>query len=308
MKPFSTPIFIAGFNRPECLREVIGAVMEVNPRHLFFTLDAPRLHVPADEAGCREVRKLVESVRIRDCEITIDLAPANMGCGRRLSSGLTAFFNKYDRGIILEDDTIPAPAFFHFCENALTRYASASDIGHISGSRFEGRAIGNFPHRSVHPHIWGWATWARCWRAYDFAMGYYSNRTMRNQAEAFVDDSFIWNRWLDSFERIRFHRIDTWDYQWTFTCWRNGWSAVTPPVNLVRNVGFGASATHTKGDERRLSLPISVGQIPVDWSNLLPRQRELDRKVQLLRYGFMPNHSDFRRFVRRLWWTANISP
>lgn len=42
--------------------------------------------------------------------------------------------------------------------------------------------------------------------------------------------------------------IDTWDYQWTFTMWKNNWLAITPNVNLISNIGFGGDGTHTVGE------------------------------------------------------------
>ena len=38
---------------------------------------------------------------------------------------------------------------------------------------------------------------------------------------------------------------NTWDYQWMFTCIVNGGLTTLPNRNLVKNIGFGADATHT---------------------------------------------------------------
>ena len=48
------------------------------------------------------------------------------------------------------------------------------------------------------------------------------------------------------FDRVHRGEVDTWDYQWTYACWRAGtWSAL-PAHTLVRNLGFGGGeATHT---------------------------------------------------------------
>ena len=40
-------------------------------------------------------------------------------------------------------------------------------------------------------------------------------------------------------------KIDTWDYQWTFTLWNNKQLTLLPNMNLVKNIGFGVDATHT---------------------------------------------------------------
>ncbi len=41
-------------------------------------------------------------------------------------------------------------------------------------------------------------------------------------------------------------RLDTWDCQWTLGQLLQGGLAVVPAVNLVANIGFGHSATHTR--------------------------------------------------------------
>ncbi|MEL7548048.1 MAG: hypothetical protein AAGJ84_15450 [Pseudomonadota bacterium] len=40
--------------------------------------------------------------------------------------------------------------------------------------------------------------------------------------------------------------VDTWDYQWSFTRHLNWGLSCLPSVNLVSNIGFGPSATHTQ--------------------------------------------------------------
>src|SRR5882724_13193130 len=156
-----TPLFIAAFNRPECLSEVLQVVRRVSPTHLYIALDAPRKSVFGEDEKCREVRRLISAENFRG-NVTLDAAAENMGCGKRLSSALAKFFDIYDRGIILEDDTVPSEDFFQFCEEALRVYGDDLEVGHICGSRFESPGpIGNSPARTIHPHIWGWATWAR---------------------------------------------------------------------------------------------------------------------------------------------------
>jgi len=46
------------------------------------------------------------------------------------------------------------------------------------------------------------------------------------------------------FDRLSRGEIHTWDYQVTFAMWANSGLAITPNVNLVSNIGFGADALH----------------------------------------------------------------
>ena len=48
------------------------------------------------------------------------------------------------------------------------------------------------------------------------------------------------------FDNIYDGKIDTWDYQWTFSCWAQNGLSILPDRNLVTNIGFGTDATHTE--------------------------------------------------------------
>jgi hypothetical protein len=56
--------------------------------------------------------------------------------------------------------------------------------------------------------------------------------------------------WTKIFLEQRAGRIDTWDYQWKFTLWRDQALAVYPNANLVSNLGFNNQATNTVNPDR----------------------------------------------------------
>lgn len=53
--------------------------------------------------------------------------------------------------------------------------------------------------------------------------------------------------WKNRFENVYKGKIDTWDYQWTFSCWIQSALTILPAVNLVSNIGFSTGAVHTIG-------------------------------------------------------------
>ena len=50
-------------------------------------------------------------------------------------------------------------------------------------------------------------------------------------------------------------RVDTWDYQYTFSMWNNDGLAILPNINMISNIGFGADATHTFGESEFANMP-----------------------------------------------------
>jgi len=58
------------------------------------------------------------------------------------------------------------------------------------------------------------------------------------------DESFE-KYWLRIFDVTSTGTIDTWDYQFLFTCWAHHGLTCIPEKNLVSNIGFSADGTHT---------------------------------------------------------------
>ena len=48
-------------------------------------------------------------------------ADKNMGCGRRIHSGITQAMEQVERLIVLEDDCVASPSFFPYCDELLYR-------------------------------------------------------------------------------------------------------------------------------------------------------------------------------------------
>lgn len=233
------------FNRPEHASRVFAEIAKARPRTLLVVADGPRAGRAGEAELCARAREVLAQVDW-DCRLLTNLAPNNLGCGARVSSGLDWVFAQVEEAIILEDDCLPHPEFFPFCEALLARYRSEERVMMISGvnvqpgprneaSYYFGRFCG----------CWGWATWRRAWRHYDFAMTAYPDFVAQGRIGGILPDAATQRRWLAIFDRVRAGKIDTWDYQWVFAVWaRDGVSAM-PNVNLVSNIGFGRGATHT---------------------------------------------------------------
>lgn len=246
-----SPILFLTFNRLETTKKVFTAIREVKPTKLYFASDGPRKSKTNEFEKVQQVRNfLLTSVNWK-CEIKTLFQDENLGCGKAVSSALNWFFENEERGIILEDDCLPSISFFRFCDELLEKYLDDERIMHISGDNFQDGIIrGNASYYfSKISHIWGWATWRRAWKFYDFEM-----RTLDSFIEKKVGYN-IWpgkqilNYWIKQFKKVANNKIDTWDYQWNYCLIVNNGLSILPNVNLVENIGFHPEATHTK--ERR---------------------------------------------------------
>jgi hypothetical protein len=244
---FETPILLLIFNRPDTTAQVFEAIKIVKPKNLFLAADGPREGNKDDIINCEEVRKYVLDNIDWDCEIKKLFREKNLGCGKGVSSAITWFFENVEEGIILEDDCVPSLSFFNYCSKLLEKYRHNSDVFLIGGSNFQKKRRGKESYYfSAYGHVWGWASWRRAWKYYDFSLNSISDREFYNCLNFYFSKNREKFYWYEIFKRMKYDPIDTWDYQWTFSQWYNKGINIIPNLNLVNNIGFNDNATHTK--------------------------------------------------------------
>ena len=180
------------------------------------------------------------------CRVLRNYADTNLGCARRVSSGIAWAFEHVDEAVVLEDDCVPAPSFFTFCGGMLERFRHDTRIMCVSGDNFQPGPRGPFSYYfSKYPHCWGWATWRRAWNHFDFDMTGWPEFRDRGGLASVCPDPAERTYWAERFASVAAGRMDSWAYRWTYACWSQSGMTVLPEVNLVSNIGFGPDATHT---------------------------------------------------------------
>lgn len=251
------PVLLLFFNRPEETRQVFSALQRCRPEKLYLACDGPRDSVAGEDRIVSDLRDWVINAIDWECEVATLFREKNLGCGRSVSGAIQWFFEQEPEGIILEDDCLPAPDFFTFCEELLDTYRDDTRVWSISGVNFlEGgwREEGSY-YFSYNNHVWGWASWRDRWEKYDFNVANISVPDL-------LDNYTVTKRMLRHHDSVlsNMANIDTWDYQWLIAMWRNKGLAILPNVNLISNIGFNGMATHTVGDSHLANIP--VGEMP----------------------------------------------
>jgi len=297
MTDLRAPIILIAFNRPECTARVLAALASVAPRQLFVIGDGPRPGHPTDSARVGQVRQQFERLGW-PCEVITDFAASNLGCRRRVVTGLNWAFGQVEEAIILEDDIVPSPPFFRFCDELLARYRDCDRIGSISGMNFAGARY--TPEASYafskYNLFWGWATWRRAWARYDDAMACVGvpgedgldallARTFRLYRERFY--------WRTLLQRTARDQINSWGYRWLLSCWKAGMLGITPCVSLAENIGVGVDATHTRADLYDVG-PVGEMNFPLSHPSNIAADVKLDRAIEDSIYS--------RDFFARLAW------
>lgn len=252
-----TPILFLVFNRPDTTKLVLDRIREIKPAYLYIAADGARIDKEGEIEKCQAVRKLVMEGIDWECEVKTNFREQNLGCGKAVSQAITWFFEHVEEGIILEDDCLPHISFFSYCENLLSFHRNDHKVLLISGNNFLNGKV-TIPwdyYFSSFVHIWGWATWRRAWKEYDFKMTNLSLSHLRRQLDNRFGEMGIAEQWITNFTACQKGEIDTWDFQLQYMVWsKNGLSAM-PKNNLVSNIGFGPDATHTTEDSKFSNLP-----------------------------------------------------
>jgi hypothetical protein len=244
-----TPVALIIFNRPDTTARVFAEIAKTKPRHLLVIADGPRADRPGETERCAATRAVIEGVDWK-CDVSTNFSEVNLGCGRRVSTGIGWVFEQVEEAIVLEDDCVPHPTFFRFCEEMLQRYRDDERVMHVGAGGFQfGRTQRPFSYFfSKHCPVWGWASWRRAWRHYDVALGLWPMLRDTAWLRDILDDEQViehWRRVLD-LAHASIDNVNTWDFQWTFACWAQNGLSVLPHRTLVSNVGFRDDATHTR--------------------------------------------------------------
>jgi len=245
--PLKTAVLFLVYKRPDTTKQVFDAIRQAKPPRLYVAADGPKADDPGEAEKVREVRDIVLNGVDWDCEVETLFRDTNLGCKRGVSEAINWFFEHEDQGIILEDDCLPHPDFFQFCENLLLRYTDDSRVSVITGNNFQdGCRRGDASYYfSKYNHCWGWATWKRAWKYYQGDLPFWSEWKSSLDWQKKTPDP-VERRYYDAiFERVYANQIDSWAYPWTASVWYHGGLTATPNVNLVSNIGFGVDSTHT---------------------------------------------------------------
>ncbi len=260
--PYSTPVVFLIFRRPDLTARVFEAIRQAQPAKLLVVADGPRDE--AEAVLCQQARSITEQVDW-DCEVLRNYSDINLGCRKRVSSGLDWAFEQIEEAIILEDDCLPHPSFFRYCQELLDYYRDDKRIWCIGGNNFQDgqwRGDGSY-YFSNYNCVWGWASWRRAWQHYDRHLENWPAFRDGQYLAGILDSDLEVQYWQGTFERLySLGEPNTWDYAYTLTGWLNRGLMVMPNVNLVSNIGFRSDGTHTVGESKLANMPVAdIGEL-----------------------------------------------
>lgn len=262
------PVLLLIFNRPDFAAASAQAIVRNQPSKLYVACDGPRDIAEAEvvEATQRAVLDAADGA----VEVVTLFRDRNLGCKRAVEEGISWFLSQESEGIIVEDDCIPSPSFFEFCDEMLERYRDEPRVMHISGYCHAPADVPGYRF-SQFPAVWGWATWQRAWQHYPVQIPPMTTQRRLELRSAFASKEEH-GYFVAKFDQVAKGKLDTWDFSWSYTLFARQAVAVQPNLNLVRNVGVGdPRAAHTT--RRRADITDNVegemDSIDLPWPFLL---------------------------------------
>lgn len=297
----NTPIALLIFKRPDTTEKVFEVIRQIQPSKLLVVADGPRFDRPGEIEKCAATRAIIDRVDW-NCEVLKNYSDSNLGCQHRVVSGLDWVFDTVEEAIILEDDCLPHPSFFRFCEELLDRYRDDERIFAISGQNVQKNWNRNdySYYFSRYHHGWGWASWRRTWRHFDVKIPLWPLIRDQGLLEDILGDANAIKVWTQVFQSMYEQRRDTiWDYQMMFTCWMQSGLTILPCMKLVENIGFNQDGTHTLSENNPYSrIPLGQVTFPLKHPPFVIRDAKADDFTQRALFDYQPNL--LKRVVRKI--------
>ena len=267
MKPFKTDIAVAMifFNRPDTLKTVFESVREAQPSKLYLIQDGARANRPKDVENVAKCREVVSNIDW-ECEVVHDYSDINLGCGKRIFTGLSNVFMHEEYAAIVEDDIVIGESFLPFCKEMCERYKDDQRIHMISGMNHLG-VYEECPYDYFFSQgggaIWGWATWARCWNELDWNMEAVSNNyivnclkngnTPNNVSKVIAERALVIRQGI-----LKGVSPTFWSLHFGLYGYLGSRLNIVPKYNLISNIGLTGDSAHATDSVNKLVKRIRV--------------------------------------------------
>ena len=292
-----TPIAVFVYKRPDHARmllESLAGCDRLNECEVNIYCDGPKS--VDDQLGVKATRDVVHHLSAA-LDARIIERETNLGLARSIVSGVSELCDQYGRVIVVEDDFVLSKSFIDYMLEGLGRYADDQNVYQISGYMFP------VQHRSKPDAFfvpltttWGWGTWARAWRVFDWnvadALDRLQDAKLRRQFD--LDDSYPYSAILE--KRLR-NENDSWGILFWWAVFSRGGLVLHPRESLLQVGGFDGTGTHMGN-----YLWSQNGSIRCDkWNFRLPQNVTVDTEALTRIKRFLKTERHPKSLAGRIW-------
>ena len=295
-QPLKVAVLLICYRRIESTLKILEIVKHWG-HEIVISVDGPQ---KAHEVAVASLIAELVSFREMNENTRLLVRPKNLGLAFNVTRSIDEVLVDNDAIIVLEDDCIPDPTAGRYFTELLEYFKDDLRIFSVSGSAFLAQdetpvTMRRFSYLfSKYPHVWGWATWKDRWSQYDLKTP---------DLESFVNDHpslCLYSRhWIEKefwIQTLRGYRSlaapQSWDFQWSFTHFKNSGLCIIPTANLISNVGD-VCGTHVADvlPHNRISNSTAF---PISHYPFVVPSIDYDNKVFL-------NNYNGRKMVRNAW-------
>jgi hypothetical protein len=245
------PIVLFTYNRLFETRETINSLKKnflSKESDLIIFSDGPK---GSKDKKVSEVRDFLDTITGFK-SVKIIKSSVNKGLANSIIDGVTMILKNYNSIIVLEDDLITSPNFLNFMNQALDFYEYNNQVFSISGYTMNLsnlKKINQDFYFGYRASSWGWGTWRGRWESVDWELKDFKVLSSREKCKFSKGGSDL-PRMLNNHLN---NKIDSWAIRWVYHQFITNRFSIFPSISKVNNIGYGASATHTKRITRFLT-------------------------------------------------------
>lgn len=246
-----TPVAIFLFRRCDTLPRIMSVLAQVRPTRLYIVGDGPRDASEVEEVA--QAREMVESAVSWPCEVIRDYADSNRGVYENIAGGARRVFSREESAIFLEDDNLPEPGFFRFCEEMLSMYRDDERVLWVCGTNYLEEYVPEDAASYVftkHLMPCGWASWAdKFLLYYDGDMSILDDAGALKRLKHQYTNASLFRQQVNNGRAERWRWVNrgqygSWDHQMALSIRANSMYGICPNKNQVVNIGVDAFSTH----------------------------------------------------------------
>ena len=235
-----TPVLFETFVRVDYARQEWNAIKKAQPKKIYFYSNKGRAEKEGEVECNNEIRSWINEIDW-DCELHTWFREECVDVYTSLRGAVDWICEHEEQWIVLEDDVVPTPAFFSFCDQMIEKFKDEKNVWYISGDNFYNLNPSGYDYIFSRYHwMYGWATWRDRWKKIkwgDFGMEKLLNESICYKLYKTKNQAIKRERQICDIKDMVL-KTNCWDYAFGLTVDSNLGFGVFPIRHLIHNIGI----------------------------------------------------------------------
>lgn len=235
-----TPVLFETFARLDYARQVWDAIKASKPKSLYFYSNKARSDKPDEIKRNEEIRAFIKEINW-DCDLHTWFREEYVDVYTSLKGAVDWVCENEEEWIVLEEDVVPTPAFFSFCDQMLDFYRDNLRVWNVSGDNFWNISPQGYDYLfSAYHWMYGWATWRNRWKLINWENPGIDEMLQQDIYKCMYKTEAQYKSRVAGrkFQKDFIERTKCWDYMFGLACEQYGAVEVIPAYHLITNIGI----------------------------------------------------------------------